>query len=158
MAQSALYGILEEIRDQVQSLNLSGISAGNVVICASPANEIISMPSARFPAVVIGPYGAESIVAASNVRDDVSYPVVLAICDSLKLDAEQPGDKQREGFDKRLYWRETLRKAFSNQRLTQSTGFTMQLQPLPIVEPRAFERDLWVSSMLLRVTNREGRT
>ena len=150
--------ILETVLSQVQALDLSGIPRANVVICQSAAVEIARMPSERMPAVVISPFGAETITAASNVRDDVQYPVLVAIVASLRIDAEQPGDKQTLGLDQRLTWRETIRKAFSNQRLDSTRGFNMSLQPLAIVDQTAFARDLFVSGFVLRITNREGRT
>jgi hypothetical protein len=116
------------------------------------------MPAARMPAVVIGPFGAETITASSNVRDDIVYPVIVAIVASLKIDAEQPTDRQVMGLDQRLSWRETIRKAFSNQRLDATRGYNMALTPLAIVDNAAFQRDLFVSGFTLRISNREGRT
>ena len=150
--------ILETVQTQVQALNLPGISRANVVICQSAAVEIARMPAERMPAVIISPFGAETITASSNVRDDVVYPVLVALVASLRIDAEEPMDKQRLGLDQRLTWRETIRKAFSNQRLDSTRGYNMSLQPLAIVDQTAFARDLFVSGFVLRITNREGRT
>jgi hypothetical protein len=62
------------------------------------------------------------------------------------------------GLDQRLSWRETIRKAFSNQRLDATRGYNMALTPLAIVDNAAFQRDLFVSGFTLRISNREGRT
>jgi hypothetical protein len=150
--------ILETVQTQVQALNLPGISRANVVICQSAAVEIARMPSERMPAVIISPFGAETITASTNLRDDIVYPVLVALVASLRIDAEEPMDKQRLGLDQRLTWRETIRKAFSNQRLDSTRGYTMAVQPLAIVDQTAFARDLFVSGFVLRITNREGRT
>lgn len=150
--------ILETVRDQVQALDLPGIPRANVVICHSAAVEIARLPSERMPAVVIAPFGAETITAASNLRDDVEYPVVVAIVASLRIDAEQPTDKQTLHLDQRLTWRETIRKAFSNQRLDTTRGYTMTVVPMAIVDAAAFARDLFVSGFTLRIKNLEGRT
>ncbi len=150
--------ILETVLEQVQALDLAGVPRANIVICHSAAVEIARLPAQRMPAVVIAPFGAETITAASNVRDDVEYPVLVAIVASLKVDAEEPTDKQRLNLDQRLTWRETVRKAFSNQRLDSSRGFTMSLQPLAIVDAAAFNRDLFVSGFILKIRNRESRT
>jgi hypothetical protein len=107
--------------------------------------------------VVIAPFGAETITAASNLRDDIEYPVVVAVVASLKIDAEQPTDKQTLYLDQRLTWRETIRKAFSNQRLDTTRGYTMTVVPMTIVDAAAFARDLFVSGFTLRIVNREGR-
>lgn len=150
--------ILETVLEQVQALDLAGVPRANIVVCHSAAVEIARLPAQRMPAVVIAPFGAETITAASNVRDDVEYPVLVAIVASLKVDAEEPTDKQRLNLDQRLTWRETVRKAFSNQRLDSSRGFTMSLQPLAIVDAAAFNRDLFVSGFILKIRNRESRT
>ena len=150
--------ILNTVLEQVQGLNLPGVPRANIVICQSPAVEIARMPAARMPAVVIGPFGAETIAASSNVSDDIVYPVIVAIVASLKIDAEQPTDRQVMGVDQRLSWRETIRKAFSNQRLDATRGYNMALTPLAIVDNAAFQRDLFVSGFTLRISNREGRT
>lgn len=160
MAQSELYGIMEQVKSQIVALELTGIPDANIVLCGMPSVAIVSSPAIQYPAIAIGPYGAEEVVAATNLRDDLRYPVLVAICDTLvsSAQAEQPGDKQTQGVDMRLYWRERIRKAFSNQRLTASIGMIVEVQPLAIVEPAAFQRDLWVSSLLLRIKNREVRT
>lgn len=150
--------ILETVLEQVQALDLAGVPRANIVVCHSAAVEIARLPAARMPAVVIAPFGAETITAASNVRDDIEYPVLVAIVASLKVDAEEPTDKQRLNLDQRLTWRETVRKAFSNQRLDSSRGFTVSLQPLAIVDAAAFNRDLFVSGFILKIRNRESRT
>ena len=150
--------ILETVLEQVQALDLAGVPRANIVVCHSAAVEIARLPAQRMPAVVIAPFGAETITAATNVRDDIEYPVLVAIVASLKVDAEEPTDKQRLNLDQRLTWRETVRKAFSNQRLDSSRGFTMSLQPLAIVDAAAFNRDLFVSGFILKIRNRESRT
>lgn len=158
MAQSVLYGMLETIRDIVIALDLPGISGDNVVISASPANEIISAPAVRFPGVWIGPFGAETLAAANNLRDDVVYPMLVAVCDSLKITGELAGEQNVAGLDQRLYWREAIRATLSNQRMSSSVGFNMRVEPLTIVDTAAWQRDLWVSPLKVLVTNREGRT
>ena len=154
---AALYDCLVELQKQVQALELPGIPAGNVVLCQVPAVEIARMNSRQLPAVVIAPFGAEAVVAQSNLRDDITYPVLVAIVASTKIDGENTNDKQLADFEQRLQWRETIRKAFSNQRLTQNLVHKIEVQPLVIVDPTAFARDLFVSGFTLRLTNREGR-
>lgn len=155
---AVLFDCLVEIQKQVQALDLPGIPAGNVVLCQVPAVEIARMNGTRLPAVVIAPFGAETVTAQSNLRDDITYPVLVAIVASARIDAENANDKQLADFEQRLQWRETIRKAFSNQRLTQSLVHSVQVQPQPIVDAIAFTRDLYVSGFVLRLTNREART
>ena len=155
MSLSTLHGFLIELRDQINALDLAGIATDNVVVCGSPAIAVSSMPAKMYPAVVIGPYGAEVVESFSNRSDTVTYPVLVAIVDTLAQDAEQPFDRQTLDIDRRLYWRQQIRRAVSNQRLTQTTGFKVAVQMLQIVEPAGWQRDLWVSSMVLRVSERE---
>jgi hypothetical protein len=116
------------------------------------------MNSQQLPAVVIAPFGAETVAPQSNLKDDVIYPVLVAIVASTKITAENVNEKQLADFDQRLTWRQTIRQAFSSQRLTQSLVHQISVQPLQIVDPTAYARDLYVSGFLLRLTNREGRT
>ena len=60
---AALYDCLVEIQRQVQALDLPGIPPGNVVLCQVPAVEIARMNSRHLPAVVIAPFGAETVTA-----------------------------------------------------------------------------------------------
>lgn len=158
MAQSVLYGILETLRDTIAALNLPGISGSNIAICSVPSVEIQRFTSEMCPAVVISPYGGETVAASSNLRDDITYRVLVCLVDSLKRDNEQPGDKQTLALDQRLAWRETIRKAVSNQRLTTTVGMTVTVTPGAVVEPAFYRLSLWVSGFTLAITNRETRT
>jgi hypothetical protein len=153
-----LFDILVELQKQVQALDLPGIPLGNVVLCQVPAVEIARMNSQQLPAVVIAPFGAETVAPQSNLKDDVVYPVLVAIVTSTKIVGENVNEKQLADFDQRLTWRQTIRQAFSSQRLTQSLVHQISVQPLQIIDPTAYARDLYVSGFLLRLTNREGRT
>lgn len=158
MAQSVLYGILTEIQSQIQALNLSGIPSANVQIVAVPVDAIKSLVESKgFPAVIIAAFGGEGIVASSNLRDDVTYHVVVVACDSNKRDGEQPGDRQTLDLDRRLYWRERIRAAVSNQRLTAAIGMQVKVNPGAIAEPVFHKLGLWVSGVTLDIVNREAR-
>jgi len=158
VAQSVLYGILTEVQSQIQALGLSGMPSANVQIVDVPVSAIQSLVTSKgFPAVIIAAFGGEGIVPANNLRDDVTYHVLVALCDSLKRDNEQPGDKN-SASDQRLFWREAVRKAFSNQRLTSTVGMTMKVNPGAMVEPVFHKLGLWVSGFTIDITNREGRT
>lgn len=157
MAQSVLYGILTEIQSQIQALNLSGIPSANVQIVDVPTSAIESLRQSKgFPAVIIAAFGGEGIAPASNLRDDITYHVLVALCDSLKRDNEQPGDRQAVS-DQRLYWRQLVRQSFSSQRLTSTTGYSMTVKPGALVEPVFHKLGLWVSGFVIDIVNREAR-
>ncbi len=155
---AVLFDCLIELQKQVQGLNLPGIPPGNVVLCQVPAVEIARMNSQNLPAIVIAPYGSETIMSGGNQRDDVTYPVLVAIVASTRIEDENVNQKQLADFEQRLGWREAIRRAFSNQRLTQELIYKIEIQSLPIVDAGAFQqRNLFVSGFVLRLTNRETR-
>lgn len=160
MANAVLYDILHAIRADVQALNLPGLAAANVVVQKVPSDRTKDLPAVKFPCLVIAPYGAETIdpEAGSNLRDDVVYPVLVAVIAAEGNDDEQPLDQQTRDFNLYLTWRERLRKNFSQQRLSTELCFKVEVQPLDIVDRTAwFERNVFSSGLLLKCYSRESR-
>lgn len=160
MANAVLFDILQAIRSDVQALNLPGLAAANVVVQKVPSDRAKDLPAEKFPCLIIAPFGAETIdpAAGSNLRDDVVYPVLVAVLASEKDEYEQPLDQQTKRFNLYLKWRETLRKSFSQQRLSTELCFKVEVQPLEIVDRAAwFERNVFSSGLLLKCYSRESR-
>lgn len=158
---AVLFDILTQVRADIQSLNLSGLSPAAILIQKVVSVKVVdlSLPEGqRFPCVLIAPWGREGNVAASNLRDDVTYPVAVCIIASESGEQKQPREKQEQNFDQYLGWRQSIRRAFSNQRLTTTLCHNVVVQPLDITDRAAWEeKGLWVSALLLQCTNREAR-
>lgn len=153
MNSPVLFDILTAVRIDIQALNLPGLSAANVVMQKVSGDRAQDLPSVPLPCILIAPNSCETTdpLAGTNLRDDVVYPIRITIL------AADGGDQQF-GFQQYLGWRETIRRSFHNQRLTSSLCFTVQVQPLPIVDRSAWsQRGLFVSGLVLNCFSRESR-
>lgn len=158
MANAILFDILENIHSQIVGLALLGLSDTNVLIQKAAATRTKDLPAEKFPCVIVAPFGAESVEPASNLRDDVTYPVLIAICASEAQEAELPQSEQRQNFNLYLTWRERIRQAFSTQRLTSTLCHVVRVTPLAIADRDAWFGGKWVSGLVLQCTQREART
>lgn len=153
MNSPLLFDILTAVKGDIQALNLPGLSAASVVVQKVPGDRAQDLPAVALPCVLIAPHSGETSdpLAGTNLRDDVVYPIRVTIL------AADSGDQQF-GFQQFLGWRETIRRSFHNQRLTSSLCFTVQVQPLPIVDRAAWvERGLFTSGLVLNCYSREPR-
>lgn len=157
MANAILFDILEAVRSDIVALNLSGLADANVVLHKVVSTQAADLPATKFPCVIVAPWGRESNDPVSNLRDDVGYPVVVAIIDSEQADNPQPGTEQRQKLNQYLTWRERIRKSFNEQRLT-TLCHRVHVEPLDIVDKAAWEqKGLFVSGLVLRCYSRESR-
>jgi len=147
--EAVLFQCLTAVQSRIQTLALSGIANQSVVVRKVPDDKNITKP-----AVVIAPLGRETLDPAdgTNNRDDVGYPILVALLD---------GDNQNptSNHDRNLLWREKIRRAFHNQRLPGVDAIiTAFVEPLPVTDAAAwFERNTFVTAMLLRFISREPR-
>ena len=158
MANSTYFDILEAIRTDIHALALVGLSSANIILHKVPSTAVKNLPTERFPCIIIAPWGREVIRPGSNVRDDVTYPVVVCIVANEKNEAEQPQDVQRQNFNQYLQWRETIRKSFSNLRISSTLCHLVTVEPLDVVDRAAWEqKGLWASGLVLKCTQRETK-
>jgi hypothetical protein len=147
-----LFDILTEIRLRIGGRNLPGLASANIVVQKVPANRPADLPARQFPCILITPHGAEQLPPerGTNLRDDVVYPVRLAI---LAADA---GDQETH-FRQYLTWRQSLRQLFHNQPLGELC-FQVRVEPLEVVDADLWRKqNLFVSQLVLHCTAREPR-
>jgi hypothetical protein len=150
---SILFDILEAVRAGIQALDLPGLTAAGVVVQKVPGDRARDLPAVRFPCILIAPHGSETTdpLAGTNLRDDVVYPIRVTILATDDTD-------QQFGLRQYLGWRETIRRAFHNQRLNADSCFNVQVQALPIVDQSAWsDRQLFASAIVLNCFSRETR-
>lgn len=153
MNSPLLFDILTAVKNDLQALNLPGLSAANIVVQKVPGDRSQDLPSIPLPCVLIAPNAGETAdpLAGTNLRDDIVYPIRITIL------ATDSGDQQF-GYQQYLGWRETIRRSFHNQRLNSGLCFTVHVQPLPIVDKAAWvERGLFASGLVLNCYSREPR-
>ncbi len=152
MPNSVLYDILGAIKTAIEARGLVGIASANIVIQKIPGNRPADLPAQQFPAIVIAPYGAEELDsrAGTNSRDDVVYPVLVAIL------AADDGDQELH-LNQYLTWRQSIRQLFHDQPLA-SLCFTVQVKPLDMIDREAWlKRNLFASGLVLQCFSREPR-
>lgn len=160
-SETILLDILNQVQTTVQGLGLVGMPPANVIVQKVPTNRPKDLPADRYPATLIAPYGPEQINPSdgSNIRDDITYPVGVWILSSDNIDSEQPAQMQSKDFGKYVRWRQKIRRAFHNQRLTSTYGHKVVVQPLDVVDRSMWlGKGLWISGLVLLVTVREQRT
>lgn len=162
MADSQGRKIIERVQALIQALGLTGIDSDNVVIreAAQANDQALQTIIGSLPGILLVMMDAETVNSAAgftgtNASDDIGYPVLVGIHAAKTEDTGTDDDAQR-------LWRETIRKAFINQRLTDGSGNS--LAQTCVVEPRAqvdaFQRRIrltWSSVMVLRFIAREQR-
>lgn len=132
------------------TLNLPDIG-GNIFERAQPTLDNISKPC-----VILSPSGfSEAERMVLNNRDDIVYPLVLAIVTAHKLNDNQPLPQVEK-------WRQAIGRAFRNQRLLGvAESITVVVENLVIAKPPSAEEQdgyqNWISGMVLRCHCREPR-
>lgn len=154
MADSKHMKILEASRAVVIGLDLLGIADRNCKILDVLQGKGKWIDS--YPCCELAPSGRENIspTAGTNLSDDFGWPVFIALIDA----ANQEIDLKK--LDQRLLWREKVVDAFIHRRLTvDGVGqFDCTIEPSGVVDSRAwFDRNLYVSPLLVRVHSRERR-
>lgn len=147
---SVYTNILNAVCSEIQSLQLEGISPANVVIGKVPTDRQGLLPS--LPGILIAPFGSSTIVGGSNLRDDIAYPVLIALL-------QASNTSQTENRDRALLWSESISRAFRNQRLADvPTVNTCRLKSdTKFNASQFFTANLDVNVIVLQFENRETR-
>lgn len=147
VADAVHYNIMDAAQDVIQALSLTDIGT-NVVLRKLPTDRDLTLPA------VIVSHGTETEtqLPGTNLADDWGYPVLVSIVSN--------GNQDYTLSEQELEWREKVRNAFNNKRLS-AVGTTFRC----VVEPRAIvdlglwkEQNLNVSTLLVRVYSREVRS
>ena len=105
---ATLTSIMNSVQSGIRGLALDGINPDNVVIGKVPTDRKGLLPA--LPGILIAPYGNTTIIGGTNLRDDVSYPILIAML--------QAGNtSQTENRDRALQWSESIARKFRKQRL-----------------------------------------
>lgn len=140
----------------IEGLALTGIPSGNVVglqVLEERPKDI----DATQPAVLVAPFGSESITPATNLSTDYGYPFSVVFLASTEND-------QEVGFSQRMTWRSSSMDHFDSNRSSVSvslpTGcFLMdcKIEPLTAVDPSAWFKGLFAGGFVVRFVCRKRR-
>ena len=151
MATSTYKTILDAVQSEIQGLELTAIDSTSVVVHKKATDREDTLP--ELPGVVIAPMGARTIsdTAGTNAKDDIIYPVLVAVL--------QVGNQdQSTNFDRFTNWTELIIKHFIHQRLTgAATVCTTSVDPRDAFDSVAWTDNIDASGMVLRFLSRETR-
>lgn len=151
--QSVQLQCLEAAAVRVKAAGLQGLANKSVVVQELPWSRLFEGDNPRLPlpGIVVCLAGAERIQIASNVRDDIFYPVLIAI-------VARNNQELGTYLPRYTLWRQTLERAFRSGRMpgVQSV-IAMTVEPGTIVVPDPFINQLWHSAFVVRCQSREPR-
>ena len=161
MADSTHMKCLDAVKAAAETLSLAGIVDANIVIVENWVNALkdtVANYKAYFtspPGVFLAPVGVEQIVASSNLRDTVGYPVMFIIYDH----TTSGSGFTVASLDKRLYWRQRLRERFHHQKMDLGSGdhVNCEMQFLNISSAVHLAQNRWISSAIIYCQQRESR-
>lgn len=147
------YDSMISIAAIIKSIGLDGISQDPIV------QDVLNYKNVTPPCVLIAPFGTEAIEAATNVRDDVGYPIGIAIV------AQAGTDDIDTTLEQRLSWREQIRRRMHNRALDGNGGsilvplnFNLKCKPVAAVDLQAWMNDQkFVSGMVVQSWCQEPR-
>jgi len=153
-ADATHYQCLVATQAVIQSLLLDGIANSSVVVKKIPLDRILGPQGISYPGVLVTP-ARETMdhTAGLNRLDDVGYGVLITM-----LDADNQEPTVAANINKYLTWRQRISKAFRNQRLSGVPEIIIAfVDPIEMVMPEAWNKQLWASSLLVRFISRESR-
>ncbi len=143
---------LAAVQARIRSLSLAGLSSGNVVVSKVALER--NLTGDALPAILLSPHrAAMPATAGTNASDDVSYDVLVTICDR---DDQDPTEELN--LDRHLLWREQVARTFRNQRLSGVPEvINAAVEPAEGLFEQAWQHELLASALLIRFTTRELR-
>lgn len=154
MTSAVLEECLLSVVAQIKALALTGIDDGNVVAMLVGDDQKGDGPEiSGFPCVVVAAGDRETIEAATNLRDDVTYPILVAL-----ISVE---NRQATNRDRNLLWRQQVRRKFNQKRLPDVTGgsaWKCEVRPGQIADRPRWLQGYHAQVQIVAVTVRESRS
>lgn len=148
--------VLVGVHEKIVDLAISGISSSKIVIRKVPTTTDASLTSPKFPAIIVAPYRSETITPATNLREDIRYPVLVAI-------VAEDAVNQTSNRETYLKWREDIRRTLHYSQITiTGTGagacYDLRVSPMPVLSSDQWHKGAWVSTLVVEAYCREPRT
>lgn len=150
MASTSLFGkVLDAVATVIQGLDLDGVHDDEIRVRKHPDDD-----SRVYPGITVHPaVDWQHRREGTNERDDVGYGVQVTMVQATSQDV-------RRQIDRRLLWREKIRREFIHQRAPLSSiteVYTCHIEAAPPFNRRDFRKDYDVDSLVIRVWTRETR-
>lgn len=148
---------LRAVQAKIQSLQLPGIPNDSIRVMKIPQMRAFVGDAKLydFPALLISPTGQETNVVATNLRDDVGYPVAISLAVGAELQKNQDYEARIEPY---LKARESIARAFRYQRLAGVPEiWNTNIKPGAIYSPEVIQAGIWAGYMTFEFVSREVR-
>lgn len=148
MANSIFMAIMEQVRDDIRALSLTGLETYEIQVRRLPHDA----KGAWCRGVTIHPL-KEGFFSGSNEREDVGYGVGIAMVQN------NDNDDYRK-LDRLLLWREKIRQKFveDSSMAAANTVFNVKVSHDHPIDWNVHLQNYDVSRLALRVYSRESRT
>lgn len=145
-----LYRIMSAVKTQIVALSLSGITSTSVLLKWLPRQ--LDTTTDPVPCVIVSPAPmAEQDVSYLTATDHQKYPILISLIDKQNQD-------YTANLSRNLLWREKIFREFRFQPIDGvAEAVSCVIEPKSIVDPVAFNKQLFASSLVLRVICRETR-
>lgn len=147
MPTAIFTNILAAVQSTIIGLSLDEIDSADIHIRKQPWHRDLALPG-----VLITPLEEVLPTAGgTNARNDIGYGVRVSLV--------QAGNQSpTANLDRLLSWREQIVRAFHARRLAGvAASVVCRIEPGPVVEPAAAERQYDVSALVIRCFTREAR-
>lgn len=142
-SNAVLYRALVAVRDVIQGLSLSGIDNNDIVWRKVPWDREIDHPG-----IIVSPT-KEALQPASNLRDDVDYPIMVTMI-------RVSNQHFTGGMDVFTLWRQQIRRALNRKALSGVPEvYTTRVEHGSVILPEAFSRMYDVGALLVHCIARE---
>jgi len=164
LADAVHHQILDLAHTATVAIGLTGIEDARIIKRNIPSirgyrgtengdADTIDSTAATNHLIILSSYLPETITAATNLRDDIGYPIQFNL---IKRD-NQDETTDPEPVQK---WREQIISTFRNQHLSGVTGahvFDCRLEPGSSIVPESWKQNFLESVFVLRFITRQAR-
>lgn len=166
MSTAILYDLMTHVKTAIVNRGLVGVTSANVLLQKRPSTRVADLPAAKFPCILIAPWGAETMDERGTTgQDAITYPIVVAVVANDQQD-------QSLNFTQYLTWRQSIRHLFHAQPLPNQVtalvngtsylsgqlAYQILVKPLDIVDKEAWDKlGNFASGLMLSCFLRESR-
>ena len=149
MADSVHKQVIDAFVAKAKTLSLAGLGNDQIREAWDVTPE--QLTGMKLPALLFSPAGNEEDLGGTNERDDIGYPVA-----ALFLDRHPVTDPSN--MDKALLWRQKVRRAFIQQRLSGvSSVYIVRYRSGPVVVQVPGAYQLLTQPLTFVAVSREAR-
>lgn len=146
------YDVLEEVQTVIEDLTLDG--SPTVLLRKVPVDQGIgSLKETDFPVIIVAPWKDQlPIDAGTNLKDDVTYDVMVLMIDRDNREGTLQGNLNRTAL-----WRTLIRRALHHQAFDVDSVYDVIVTPLEFIIREAWAIGYFSSAVVVSCVSRETR-